>query len=55
MIIDIHAHLKRVEGVYQTQALLEDMDRHGIDMRVVSTLSGRSIQAANQAVSDFAL
>lgn len=54
MIIDIHAHLKRVEGVYQTQALLEDMDRYGIDMRVVSALSGRSIQAANQAVSDFA-
>lgn len=54
MIIDIHAHLVRTNGIYQREDLLNDMDKHSIDKRVVSTLSGSSSRAANQEISDFA-
>lgn len=55
MKIDIHSHLVKKNDQYEKDALLKDMEAHGIDMRVVSTYDGENIQQGNQDVSDFAL
>lgn len=55
MVIDFHAHVGRrsddpdvMEG-----ALLEDMDRNGIDLRVVSALEGWETVEGNEYVSSL--
>lgn len=53
MRIDIHAHLVRIDGEYQKEALLNDMIKNGIDQRVVTTIHGSSIQTKNEITSAF--
>lgn len=55
MIVDIHSHIKRD---YDNQekledALLKDMHKHNIVLRVVSTLEGKSISEQNDYISSF--
>ena len=56
MIIDYHSHLgwNRETNTFETQQLLEDMDRNGVDIRMVSALYGYSIPEQNAAVAKFA-
>nr|WP_296264921.1 amidohydrolase family protein [uncultured Merdimonas sp.] len=55
MIIDIHSHIKRNyrNPEEEEKKLLADMDKHGIDIRVVSALEGVSVEEANQYISDL--
>lgn len=52
-MIDIHAHLAfdYATRSHDVDALLADMDRHGIEQRVVSALEGVSTAATNDFVS----
>lgn len=55
MIIDIHAHV-HADGVnrdVQEQALLDDMDRNGIDLRVISALDAWDMSEGNKYVSNL--
>jgi len=43
MIIDIHSHIRRIEGGNTAETkLLADMEKHGIGYRIVSAWDGRS-------------
>lgn len=55
MIIDFHAHLDRdpITKVYKVDELLEDMRINNINMRVISTLYGSSISAANDKIIEL--
>lgn len=53
MIIDIHSHIRKDADGQQEQKLLLDMDKNGIDFRVVSALEGWSVEAGNQYVSEL--
>lgn len=53
MKIDIHSHVQRIDGRHQVKELLEDMMKNRIDLRVVSTFQGPSIQWCNKFISDL--
>ncbi len=55
MITDIHSHIKRDDGAQEKleKALLEDMDKNNIAVRVVSSLEGKPITEQNNYISDF--
>lgn len=55
MIIDFHAHLERdpITKEYDVAGLLQDMKDNHIDQRVVSTLSGSSMAAANDKIIEI--
>lgn len=53
MKIDIHSHLQRIDGRYQVNELIEDMEKNDVNLRVVSTLQGPSIQWSNGFISDL--
>lgn len=55
MIYDIHSHIKR-DDVNQGQLeidLIQDMKKNKINVRVVSTLEGKSISEQNNYISGF--
>ena len=54
-IIDYHAHLRRNYQTkeYYTEDLLKDMSENRIDLRMVSTLEGRTITDQNQFIEKF--
>jgi hypothetical protein len=55
MIIDFHSHINKnpKTGEYEEEELLKDMEQNQIDIRVVSTLEGRSTKDINNYISDF--
>jgi len=54
MIIDIHSHIRRIEGGNTAETkLLADMEKHGIGYRIVSAWDGRSEREGNQYISDL--
>ena len=54
-IIDYHAHLgwDQETNTYLYDDLIEDMDKYGIDIRMVSALYGYSIEEQNNAVIEL--
>lgn len=56
MIIDFHAHVDRdiVSKQYLIEDVIRDMDENGIDIRMISTLKGKSIRDQNDAMAAFA-
>lgn len=56
MIIDYHSHLgwDRETDTFRTDELLEDMEKNGIDRRMVSALYGYSIREQNDAAAELA-
>ena len=54
-IIDYHSHIHRdfKTKQYQTDCLLKDMEENSIDIRMVSTLEGKTITLQNQFVQNF--
>lgn len=56
MLIDYHSHLgwDWKTNTYQTRELLEDMEKNGIDVRLVSALQGYSIEEQNHVVAGLA-
>ena len=56
MIIDYHSHLgwNRESNTFQTEELLEDMEKNGVDIRMVSALYGYSTAEQNAVVAKFA-
>lgn len=55
MIIDIHAHVhaNAVNRDIEEQSLLDDMDRNGIDLRVISALDTWDASEGNKFVSNL--
>lgn len=55
MVIDFHAHVRRRPDAQEEEerALLEDMERNGIDRRVVSALDGWPADEGNEYVSSL--
>lgn len=55
MIIDIHSHIDRnyENPRLPEKNLFQDMEKNGIDLRVVSTLEGKSIREQNQYISSL--
>ena len=49
MIIDIHSHIK-LDG---QQSIFQDMDKNGIDYRIVSCLSEPDTKIANKFVEEL--
>lgn len=54
-IIDYHSHLRRNYKTkqYYTEDFLKDIDENSIDIRLVSTLEGKSISLQNQFIQEF--
>ena len=50
MIVDIHSHIKRNPAGQEEEEkkLLLDMEKNGIDFRVVSALDGWPVEAGNR-------
>ncbi len=55
MIIDIHAHINLLNpfGEKEIESLLADMDRFGIEKRVVSAIHGGNIKKQNDCIVDL--
>lgn len=55
-MIDFHGHVERdiVTKRYRIEDVIRDMDANGIDIRMISTLRGRSIREQNEAMVEFA-
>ena len=53
MIVDIHSHIKRNPAGQEEEEkkLLLDMEKNGIDFRVVSALDGWPVEAGNRYIS----
>lgn len=55
MIVDIHSHIRRNPGnqIKEEEALLADMEKNGVDYRVVSALEGWPTEEGNRYISDL--
>ena len=51
-MIDIHSHIRYVDGLLDVEALLQDMERYDIQQRVISYMGYDNLQKHNQDIVD---
>lgn len=52
-MIDIHSHVRVIEGVPAVQELLQDTKEKNISKRYISTFEGNTIQEGNEMINDL--
>lgn len=52
MLIDIHTHVE-YDNNYDVSRVLLDMEQHGLDKRVISSINGLTIKENNEAINEI--